>query len=110
MVSGSGSRIGSSSRLSAVVKLDKPVMLVDGDGGIEELGLVPEGISGVGDGRVEVWGCSSTSGSPSDVATGVTIVPWDTGTVVSVSALRRVGGGWRPSQPASRGFKASCRP
>jgi hypothetical protein len=54
MVSGSGPRIGSSSRLSVVVKSDKPVMLVDGDGGIEEFGLVPKGISGVGDGRVGV--------------------------------------------------------
>ena len=42
----SGSAIASSSRLSGMVKSDKAVMLVDGDGGAEDSGLSPEGISG----------------------------------------------------------------
>ena len=48
----SGSRISSSSRLSAIVKSDKAVMLVDGDGGAEDFGLHSEGVSGAGKGRV----------------------------------------------------------
>ena len=110
MVPGSGSRIGSSSRPSPVVKSDKPVILVDGDGGTEEFEPVPAEISGVRDGRVGVRGCPLTPGSPSDVATGVAAVSWDAGIVVSGFALRRVGGGGRPSQPASRNSKTSCNP
>ena len=37
-----------------MVKSDKAVMLVDGDGGAEDLGLSPGGISGAGEGRVGV--------------------------------------------------------
>ena len=49
MVSGSG--IGSSSRLSAIVKSDMVVLLVDGDEGAEDSRLLSEGISRVGEGR-----------------------------------------------------------
>ena len=48
----SGSKIISSSRLSATVKSDKAVMLVDGDGGAEDFGPLPEGLSGAEKGRV----------------------------------------------------------
>ena len=48
----SGSRMDSSSRLSAIVKSDKAVMLVDGDGGAEDLRLSPGRISGMGEGKV----------------------------------------------------------
>ena len=34
------------------MKLDKAVMLVDGDGGAEDFGLLSEGVSGAGSGRV----------------------------------------------------------
>jgi hypothetical protein len=47
VVSGSGPRIDSSSRLSAIVDSDKPVILDDGDGGAEEFRLVLEGVSGM---------------------------------------------------------------
>jgi hypothetical protein len=104
MVPGSGSRVGSSSR----VKSEKPVTLADGDGGTEGFELVPEGISGVDDGRVGVRDCSLTPGSPSNVAMGTAAVSRDAGTVVSGIALRRVGGGGRPSQPVSRSSKTSC--
>ena len=90
------------------MKSDKAVMLVDGDGGAEGFGLVSEGISGVGDGRVGVWDCSPRLGSPRDVATGVAEGSLDLGTLVST--LWRVGGGGRPSQPHFRSFKTSCSP
>ena len=50
----SGSGIGSSSRLSAIVKSDKAVTvtLIDGDGGAKDLGLLSKGISGAGKGWV----------------------------------------------------------
>jgi hypothetical protein len=69
---------------------------------------MPEGISGVGDGRVGVRDRSPTPGSPSNAAMGAAAASRDAGTVVSGFALRRVGGGGRPSQPASRSSKTSC--
>ena len=97
-----------------MVKSDKAVMLVDGDGGAEDFGLHSEGISGAGEGRVGGWvggwDCSPTSGSPRDVATGVAAGSRDLRTVVSGFALRRVGGGGSPSQPLSRSRKTSYSP
>jgi len=108
----SGSRTSSSSRLSAIVKSDNAVMLVDGDGGAEDigLGLLFEGISGASEGRVGGRDCSPTPGSPRDVATGVAAGSWGLGAVVLGFALQRIGGGGRPSQPFSRSLKTSCSP
>ena len=47
----SGSSAGLSSILSAAVKSDKPVMLVDGDGGAEDFGLLSGEISEQARGR-----------------------------------------------------------
>ena len=66
-----GSGIDSSSRPSAIVKSDMVVMLIDGDGGAEDVGLLSEGISRVGEERGGDRCCSATLGSPRDVATGV---------------------------------------
>ena len=46
----SDSGTGSSSGLSAIVKSDMVAMLIDGDGGAENLRLSSEGISRVGEG------------------------------------------------------------
>ena len=97
-----------------MVKSDKAVMLVDGDGGAEDFGLHSEGISGAGEGRVGGWvggwGCSLAPGSPRDVTTGVAAGSWDLETVVLGFVLRRIGGGGRPSQLFSRSLKTSCSP
>jgi hypothetical protein len=66
-----GSAIASSSALLAIVKLDKVVMLVDSDGGAEDLGLPSKEISGEEEGKADRWDCSATPGSPRDIATGV---------------------------------------
>ena len=95
-----------------MVKSEKVDMLVDGDGGAEDFGLHSEGISRAGKGRVGIWvggwDCSTTPGRPRGVATGVTAGSWDLGTVISGFALRRVGGGGRPSQLLSRSRRTSC--
>ena len=95
-----------------MVKSDKVLILVDGDGGAEDfgLGLLLERVSGAGEGRVGGWDFSPTPGSPRDVATGVAAGSWGLGTVILDSALRRIGGGGRPSQPFSRSLKTSCSP
>ena len=67
-------------------------ILVDGDREIEESELVPEGISGVDDGRAGVRDCSPKPESPSDAAMEVAAVSWDAGTAASKFALRRVCG------------------
>jgi len=64
----SGLVIGSSSKLSVIVKSDIVEILIDGDGGTEDFGFLPEGISGAVNGRVGVWGSSPTPGSPKGVA------------------------------------------
>ena len=106
----SGSRIGSSSILSAAVKSDKPVMLVDGDGGAEDFGLLSGEISGAGKGTAGGCDCSPVPGSPRDVATGVAAGSWDLGTIAAGLTLRRIGGGGSPSQPLSRSCKISYNP
>ena len=106
----SGLEIGSSSRLSATVKSDKAVMVIDGDVGAEDFGLLSEGISGAGKGEVGGWGCSPMSGSPRDVATGVAAGSRDLETVALGFALRRIGGAGWPSQQLSRSFKISYNP
>ena len=103
----SGSSVGSSSILSAIVKPDKPVMLVDGDGGAEAFGLLSGEISGAGKGTVAGCDCSPVPGSPRDFATGVAAGSWDLGTVAAGLVLRRIGGGGSPSQPLSRSCKIS---
>lgn len=92
------------------MKSDRPVILVDGDGGVEGFGFWFERISGVGDGGVGVRDCPSTPGSPSDVATGVAAGSWDLGATVSGFPLRRVGGEGSPSQPLFSRSKISCDP
>ena len=95
-----------------MVKSDKAVMLVDGDGGAEDFGLVLllERVSGAGEGRVGGRDCSPMPGSPSDVTTGVAAGSWDLGTVTLGFVLRRIGGGGSPSQPLSRSRRTSCNP
>jgi hypothetical protein len=92
IISNFGSGISSPLRLSAIVRSDKVAVLIGGDGEIEESELVPEGISGVDDGRVGVRDCSPTPESPGEAAMEVAAVSWDVGTVASGFALRRVGG------------------
>ena len=106
----SGSRIGSSSVLSAIVKSDKAVMLVDGDGGVEDFGLLSGEIFGAGNGTVGGRDCSPVPGSPRDVATGVAAGSWDLGTAAAGLTLRRIGGGGSPSQPRPRSRKTSYDP
>jgi len=67
----SGSRTGSSSGLSGIVKSDKAVILAEGDGGTEDFGLSPGGWGEVGDGGVDVRDCSPKLWRPRDVTTGV---------------------------------------
>ena len=103
----SGSSVGLSSILSAIVKSDKPAMLVDGDGGAEDFGLLSGEISGAGEGTVGGCDCSPVPGSPRDVAMGVAAGSWDLGTAAASLVLRRIGGGGSPSQPLSRSCKIS---
>ena len=76
-------------------------MLIDGDGGAEDIGLLSERISGAAEGRASELGCSTTLGSPRDVATGVAAGSWGLVTAAWAVELRRIGGGGRPSQPFS---------
>ena len=105
-----GSTAGSSSRLSDRVKSDNADILVDGDGGAEDLTLSSEGCSGFCGEGVGVWGSSPNFGSPRDVATGVAAGSCDIEMAFSGFTAPRVGGGGRPFQPLSDSSLIRCCP
>ena len=95
---------GSSSEVSATVKSDRLVILMDGDcwtgdPGIEPVSEVATGSSGEG---WEIWGSRPLFGSPRDIMTGVAAGSFWSAPAGPGSPVVNTGGGGRPSQPCSR--------
>jgi len=99
-----GSMGGSSSEVSATVKSDRLVMLMDGECWTGDPGIVP--VSGVATGSSGegwgFWGSRPLFGSPSDVTTGVAAGSFWSAQVGFGFPVANTGGGGRPSQPCSR--------